>query len=73
MPTPAVCAQTRLIAHSLKHWTGRDLLPGDPAAPEFAAQVYAAPFVLVAHGSEADPVLNYGNQTALRLWEMTLE
>ena len=73
MPTPAVCAQTRLIAHSLKHWTGRDLLPGDPAAPEFAAQDYAAPFVLVAHGSEADPVLNYGNQTALRLWEMTWE
>ena len=71
MQTPAAIAQTQLIARSLKHWTGRDLLPGDPAAPEFAAQVYAAPFVLVSHGTEADPVLNYGNQTALTLWEMT--
>jgi hypothetical protein len=26
---------------------------------------------LVSHGTEADPVLNYGNQTALALWEMS--
>ena len=31
------------------------------------------PFVLVAHGTEADPVLNYGNATALALWEMSWE
>ena len=30
-----------------------------------------APFVLVSHGTEADPVLNYGNATALALWEMS--
>lgn len=68
---PAVIAQTQLIARSLRHWTGRDLLPGlfNPAG--LARYVYEAPFVLVSHGTESDPVLNYGNQTALALWEMS--
>lgn len=58
------------MARSLKHWTGRELLPGVPDA-DLAEQVFRAPFVLVSHGTEADPVLNYGNQTALALWEMS--
>ena len=40
-----------------------------PAA--LAEKVFHAPFVLVSHGTEADPILNYGNQTALALWEMS--
>lgn len=32
--------------------------------------LYAVPFVVVSHGTESDPVLNYGNQVALDLWEM---
>ena len=67
---PCVIAQTQLIARSLKHWTGRDLLPENFPAAEFAEKVFAAPFVLVAHGTETDPVLNYGNAAALALWEM---
>jgi hypothetical protein len=69
--SPSVLAQTQLIARNLKHWTGRDLLPGDFAEAEFAEKVFHAPFVLVSHGIEADPVLNYGNQAALALWEMS--
>ena len=74
--TAASIAQVQLIARSFKHWTGRDLLPvGAPASElspaEFAAQVFGAPFVLVAHGTGPDPVLNYGNQAALALWEMS--
>jgi hypothetical protein len=68
---PTVLAQTQLMASSLKHWTGRDLLAVDFTSPEFAEQVFHAPFVLVSHGVEADPVLNYGNQAALALWEMS--
>jgi hypothetical protein len=33
----------------------------------------AGPFVLVSHGTEEDPVLNYGNAAALKLWEMSWE
>jgi len=74
--TPTVIAQTRLIARSLKHWTSRNLLTGEIpdsnfSPTDFAEKVFQAPFVLVSHGTEADPVLNYGNQTALNLWEMS--
>jgi hypothetical protein len=37
------------------------------------AKVFEAPFVVVSHGTEADPVLNYGNAAALALWEMSWE
>jgi len=72
-----VIAQTEIIAGSLKHWTGRELLERadqEIGAPgEFAERVFRARFVLVSHGTEADPVLNYGNQAALVLWEMSWE
>jgi hypothetical protein len=71
--SPSVIAQTQRIVRSLRHWTGRDLLPGLFNPLGLAKNVFAAPFVLVSHGTEADPVLNYGNQAALNLWEMTWE
>src|SRR5205823_8890027 len=58
---------------SLKHWTGRDLVPGTFSPLEMSEKVFAAPFVLVSHGIQPDPVLNYGNRTALGLWEMSWE
>lgn len=30
-----------------------------------------APFAIVSHGTEADPIFNYANATALRLFDMT--
>ncbi|HTQ51269.1 MAG TPA: MEKHLA domain-containing protein [Candidatus Acidoferrales bacterium] len=66
----AVVARTQIIARSLRHWTGRELLPGNFPAAGFAEKIFHAPFILVAHGTEADPVLNYGNAAALELWEM---
>ena len=59
------------MARSFFRWTGRDLLPGlfNPAG--LAKNIFHAPFVLVSHGTEADPILNYGNQAALNLWEMS--
>jgi hypothetical protein len=68
-----VIAQTQILARSLKHWTGRELLSGVSKPAELAQKVFEAPFVLVSHGTEADPVLNYGNAAALALWEMSWE
>jgi hypothetical protein len=34
--------------------------------------LFDAPFVVVSHGTQADPVLNYGNRLALDLWETDL-
>jgi hypothetical protein len=69
--TGFVIAQTQVLARSLKHWTGRDLLPANYPPTELADKIFHAPFVLVSHGIEADPVLNYGNAAALALWEMS--
>jgi hypothetical protein len=60
------------MVRSYRKWTGRDLLP-DGAESNWARSAWEAPFVLVAHGTQADPVLCYGNATALRLWEMSWE
>ena len=64
-------AQTQILARSLKHFTQRDLLPGDFPPPELAEKIFHAPFVIVSHDTEADPVLNFGNAAALALWEMS--
>lgn len=69
--TPESVAQALRIARSHRHWLGRDLLPGTPDPEALAAALAAAPFVLVSHGTESDPILNYGNRTALNLWELT--
>jgi len=69
--TDLAIAHTQTIARSLKHWTGRDLLPGKFSAAELAEKIFHAPFAVVSHGPEADPVLNFGNAAALALWEMS--
>jgi hypothetical protein len=67
----SITAHTQLLARSFRKWTGRDLLPGIFNPPGLARYIFEAPFVLVSHGTETDPVLNYGNQAALNLWEMS--
>lgn len=66
-----IVRQTQCLLRSFRHWFERDLLLEQSADPAIAAhQLFSAPFVVLSHGTEADPVLNYGNQAALNLWEM---
>jgi len=62
-----------LLLDSYTHWTGRDLIDRTGTRLEQADTLFYAPFVVVSHGSEADPILNFGNAQALTLWEMTWE
>lgn len=55
------------------HWIGRHLIDRAGTATEQAQRLFHAPFVVVSHGMEQDPLLNYGNQAALDLWEMPWE
>lgn len=68
METTAI--QTRRVLHSFRHWTGRELIPDEGAPEEQARLLFEAPFPVLAHGVEPDPILNYGNRAALTLWEM---
>ena len=71
---PDIIRQTQRLLHSFQHWTHRPLLPAIAEDPVQAAeQVFMAPVVLVSHGTQADPILNYGNQMALKLWDLDWE
>ena len=60
----------RLLCASYRHLTGVDLLVTD--TNQLPAEVlYQAPFVVLSHGTEPDPIFNYANLTAQRLFEMT--
>ncbi|HXC34715.1 MAG TPA: MEKHLA domain-containing protein [Candidatus Acidoferrales bacterium] len=65
-----IICHTLRLTRSFKKWTGRNLLPGNLSPRELAAKLFDAPFVVVSHGLEPDPILNYGNRVALELWEM---
>ena len=65
----SIVSHAQCLVRSYKKWTGRDLLPGDLSPQELSAKLFDAPFVVVSHGTQADPILNYGNRAALALWE----
>ncbi len=62
----------RLLLYSFHHWTGNSLITitNNNSAAEIANLLFTANFVVVSHGTQADPILNYGNQKALDLWQM---
>ena len=62
--------QTRLILSSYRHWKGKSFWPEEKSGEILAHEIFYAPFVLCSAGNEQDPVLNYGNQKALDLWQM---
>uniref|UniRef100_A0A7C2K1W2 MEKHLA domain-containing protein n=1 Tax=Schlesneria paludicola TaxID=360056 RepID=A0A7C2K1W2_9PLAN len=62
----------RMLLDSYRHWLGRELLPRSGIPERDAVALFFAPFVVVSHGVETDPILNYGNRAALTLWEMEI-
>jgi MEKHLA domain len=70
---PFLVEHTQRLLRSFHHWTGRSLIPDTAPQGELAERLYQHPSVVLSHGAQADPVLNYGNAAALRLWEMTWE
>lgn len=60
------------IIQSYKKWTGKDLVHVNNEA-DLLDQLYHAPIIVLSHGIENDPILNFGNREALKLWEMDWE
>ncbi len=63
---------TQILLNSFRRFAGRDLIlrTGDPI--QEARKIFEAPYVVVSHGTQEDPVMNYGNRAALNLWEMDI-
>lgn len=70
---PRIVHWSQLLLDSYHHWTGTELIERAGDRNQQARTLFESSFVVVSHGVEPDPTLNYGNQTALNLWEMSWE
>jgi len=61
------------LLDSYRQWTGQELIERIGTPVSQAKALFEAPVVVVSHGVEMDPVLNYGNRAALNLWELSWE
>ena len=61
--TPEIEQHIEWLCSSYERLTGKVLAPD-------AQAVWQAPFVVVSHGLESDPVFNFGNRAALALFEL---
>ena len=70
---PVIVQWSQRVLDSYRHWIGRELIERAGGAEFQSRALFEWPTVVVSHGTEADPILNYGNRAALDLWEMTWE
>ncbi|MCW5797052.1 MAG: MEKHLA domain-containing protein [Nitrospira sp.] len=70
---PEVVEWSQWLLDSYRHCVGRELMEQVGGAEAQAQALFTAPMVVVSHGTQDDPILNYGSQLALTLWEMTWE
>jgi len=70
---PLLIKHVERLLHSYLRWTGCDLIPPAFSPLERVKVLFDQPFVVLSHGRQADPILNYGNKAALDLWELTWE
>ncbi|MEM6278759.1 MAG: MEKHLA domain-containing protein [Verrucomicrobiota bacterium] len=63
----------RLLLQSFRRLTGRDLIPGAFDSEQEARLLFEAPFFVASHRGGTDPILTYGNRTALELFELSWE
>jgi hypothetical protein len=66
---PDMRERLALIAESHRRLTGRDLVAADADPVE---ALWHAPRVILAHGTEADPIFFFGNRAALARFGMTV-
>lgn len=58
-----------ILQANLQRFTGHDLI--DVSDAELLSKaVFEAPFALISHNNEIDPVFNYGNRIAMELFEI---
>lgn len=63
---------TQHMLNSFRKYVGRELIDRSSDPEDEARRLFESPFIVVSHGTQDDPILNYGNQTALTLWEMDI-
>lgn len=72
-PGPGNCylaAHAELLISSYHRCTGKNLVNQRQPGEDIHRTLFEAPYCVVSHNTEDDPIFNYGNQTALRLFAM---
>jgi hypothetical protein len=67
---PRILEWTQYLLDSYVRLIKQELITREGTPQEQAERLFMSPFVVASHGLQEDPILNYGNQTALDLWEM---
>lgn len=70
---PEVIRWSQILVQSYQQLVGKELIAASNTPEELAKALFHASFVVVSHGTQSDPILNYGNQTALQLWSLSWE
>lgn len=66
-----IIAYSLLLMQSFERYAKQPLLANaSDHSGELSKQLYHAPFVLVSHDTQDDPVFRYANQMAQELWRM---
>jgi hypothetical protein len=58
-----------LLVSSYQHLTGKKLINSPHV--DIGKALFYADFVVVSHGTESDPIFNYGNKSALKSFELS--
>ena len=61
-----------ILQESYRRWTGKCLIAADLDGDAAVQWLEQAPFAVVSHGIQTDPIFNYANRAALQLFGMTL-
>ncbi len=67
---PEVISWSQILLDSFNKFLGYQLISREDTLQKQSEILFKTNFVVVSHETQADPILNYGNQTALNLWEM---
>jgi len=70
---PWVIVWTQYLLDSYARLVKQELIIREGISQEQAERLFTSPFVVASHGLQDDPILNFGNQAALDLWEMDWE
>jgi len=67
---PSVIEWCQYLLDSYADWIKQELMDRSGTPLTQAERLFNSAFIVASHGTEADPILNYGNQAALNLWAM---
>ena len=63
-----------MMLKNLKRWTAYDLIEEYGfSADKLGEEIFNADFYILSHNNAIDPILTYGNNRVLQLWEISWE